>query len=161
MLIRAAEPDDVDVLHEFIVALAKDEDFPGPVTARPQDVAGALFGSQPVAEAVLAIIDGQPAGFALFYPTYSTISGRQGIHLEDLYVRPAHRGGGHGARLLGALARICDEHGWARLEWNVLDWNAPAIGFYDRLGARSNEGWTTFRLTGDALGAAARHYSPG
>jgi GNAT superfamily N-acetyltransferase len=159
MLIRAAEPDDVDVLHEFIVALAKDEDFPGPVTARPQDVAGALFGPQPVAEAVLAIIDGQPAGFALFYPTYSTISGRQGIHLEDLYVRPEHRGSGLGRQILAHLARLATQRN-GRLEWWVLRTNEPALRFYARLQARELQEITVQRLDGDALHLLAGYPHP-
>jgi GNAT superfamily N-acetyltransferase len=159
MLIRAAEPDDVDVLHEFIVALAKDEDFPGPVTARPQDLAGALFSSPPVVEAVLAIIDGQPAGFALFYPIYSTISGRQGIHLEDLFVRPEHRGSGLGRQILAHLARLATQRK-GRLEWWVLRTNEPALRFYARLQARELEEIMVQRLDGDALHLLASHPHP-
>lgn len=109
-LIRPAIESDVDVLHRFIVELAEVEDFPGAVTAQPEDVAAALFGTDPVAEAAIAIVDGEPAGFALFYPTYSTVLGRPGIHLEDLYVAEEHRGGGLGRGLVdgrpAALPRL-------------------------------------------------------
>jgi GNAT superfamily N-acetyltransferase len=151
MLIRPAEPTDVDVLHQFIVDLAEAEEFPGQVTAEPQDVAQALFGSRPVAEAVVAIIDGAAAGFALFYPTYSTIIGRPGIHLEDLYVRPEHRGSGLGRALLAHLAQLALQRGGARLEWWVLRTNEPALRFYARLAARELDEITIQRLDGDAL----------
>jgi GNAT superfamily N-acetyltransferase len=151
MLIRPAEPADVDVLHQFIVDLVEAEEHPEPVTAEPQDVAQALFGPHPVAEAVVAIIDGAAAGFALFYPTYSTIIGRPGIHLEDLYVRPEHRGSGLGRALLAHLAQLALQRGGARLEWWVLRTNEPALRFYARLAARDLDEITIQRLDGDAL----------
>lgn len=135
LVIRAAEPEDVDVLHRFIVELAEVEQFPGQVSARPQDVAEALFGARPVADAVVVTIDGAPAGFALFYPTYSTILGRPGIHLEDLYVAPEHRGAGIGQALLAHLAKLAVQRGCARLEWRVRT-NEYALRFYRRLHAR-------------------------
>src|SRR5690349_21677287 len=159
MLIRPAEPTDVDVLHQFIVDLAEAEEFPGQVTAEPQDVAQALFGSRPVAEAVVAIIDGAAAGFALFYPTYSTIIGRPGIHLEDLYVRPEHRGSGLGRQILAHLARLATQRN-GRLEWWVLRTNEPALRFYARLQARELEEITVQRLDGDALHLLAAHPAP-
>ncbi|MDQ4119560.1 MAG: GNAT family N-acetyltransferase, partial [Actinomycetota bacterium] len=115
----------------------------------------------PVAHALVAEQDGAVVGVAIWFRTFSTWEGVAGMHLEDLYVRARHRGGGHGARLLAALARICDERGWARLEWNVLDWNEPAHRFYERLGARPNGGWTTWRLTGPALAGLAARYPSG
>ena len=151
MLIRPAEPGDVEVLHQFVVDLAEAEDFPGPVTARPQDLTAALFGPRPVAEAVLAIMDREPAGFALFYPTYSTIVGRPGIHLEDLYIRPEHRGSGLGRALLAYLADLAVQRGGARLEWWVLRTNEPALRFYARLYARELDEITVQRLDGEAL----------
>lgn len=151
MLIRPAEPDDVDVLHQFIVDLAEAEKFPGQVTARAEDVAKALFGPGAVAEAVLAMIDEEPAGFALFYPTYSTIVGRPGIHLEDLYVCPEHRDGGLGRALLTHLAELAVRRGGARLEWWVLRTNEPALRFYARLPARELDEITVQRLDGEAL----------
>jgi GNAT superfamily N-acetyltransferase len=151
MLIRPAEPDDVRLLHQFIVALAREEDFPGPVTARDADVAEALFGPRATAEAVVAVVDGERAGFALFYPTYSTIVGRPGIHLEDLYVQPDHRGGGVGRALLAHLADLALSRGGARLEWAVLRTNEAALRFYDRLHAREVDEIATLRLDGEAL----------
>jgi GNAT superfamily N-acetyltransferase len=150
-VIRAAEPEDVDVLHRFIVELAETEQFPGQVSARPQDVAEALFGARPVAEAVVATIDGGPAGFALFYPTYSTILGRPGIHLEDLYVRPEHRGAGLGQALLAHLAELAVQRGCGRLEWWVLRTNEHALRFYRRLHARGLDEIEILRLDGDHL----------
>ena len=115
-----------------------------------------LFGERPVAEVVLAE-DGDPAGFALFFHSFSTFLGRPGIYLEDLYVRPEFRGRGVGRALLVHLARLAKERGCGRLEWSVLDWNEPAIGFYGRIGASPVDGWTVYRVTGEALeGLAGR-----
>jgi ribosomal protein S18 acetylase RimI-like enzyme len=150
-LIRAAQPDDVEVLHRFILELAEAEQFPAPVTAQPDDLAEVLFGPRPVAEAVLATVDGQPAGFALFYPIYSTVLGRTGIHLEDLYIRPEQRGSGLGRALIAHLARLAIERGGARLEWGVLRTNEDAIRLYRRLQARPLEEIEIFRLEGDVL----------
>jgi GNAT superfamily N-acetyltransferase len=110
-VIRPARPDDAEVMHRFIVELAEYEDFPEPVTAQPADLAAALFGPHPLAEAVLATMNGQAAGFALFYPTYSTVLGRPGIHLEDLYIRPEHRSHGLGRALLSHLAQLAVQPG--------------------------------------------------
>ena len=115
--------------------LAEYEKAPEECHLTDEQLHDALFGDDPVAHALVAERAGTVVGVAIWFRTFSTWEGVAGMHLEDLYVRPEHRGGGHGARLLAALARICDERGWARLEWNVLDWNAPAIGFYERLGA--------------------------
>ena len=110
-----------------------------------------LFGPRPAAEVILAECQGEAAGFAVFFPNFSTFVGRPGIYLEDLYVRPTLRGQGVGRALLVELARLAKERGCARLEWSVLDWNTPAIGFYQRLGAVPMNEWTVFRLTGRAL----------
>jgi GNAT superfamily N-acetyltransferase len=150
-LIRPAQPDDVEVMHRFIVDLAETEQFPEPVTAEPQDLARALFGPHPVAEAVVASIDGRAAGFALFYSSYSTILGRPGIHLEDLYVRPEHRGAGLGQALLAHLADLAVQRGGARLEWWVLRTNEPALRFYRRLRARTLDEIEVLRLDGEVL----------
>jgi GNAT superfamily N-acetyltransferase len=150
-LIRPAEPADAEVVHRFIVELAEAEQFPGPVLAQPRDVAEALFGERPVAEAVVATVDGEPVGFALFYPTYSTIAGRPGIHLEDLYVRPEYRGSGLGQALLGHLADLAVRRGCARLEWWVLRTNEPALRFYRRLHARGLDEIEVLRLDGEPL----------
>ena len=151
LLIRAAEPSDVEIVHRFIVDLAEAEQFPGPVMAGPDDLASALFGPRPVAEAVVAMIGAEPAGFALFYSTYSTIVGRPGIHLEDLYVRPEYRDNGLGRALLSHLADLALGRGCARLEWWVLRTNEPALRFYRRLRARDLDEIDVLRLDGQAL----------
>ncbi len=150
-MIRPAEPADAEVLHRFIVELAEAEEFPGAVTAQQQDVAEALFGPRPVAEAVVATVDGEPAAFALYYPTYSTIVGRPGLHLEDLYVRAEHRGSGLGRLLLAHLADLAVQRGCARLEWWVLRTNDPALRFYRRLHARGLDEIEVMRLDGEPL----------
>lgn len=154
--IRPARPDDVEQLHAFVVELAQAEEFPGEVTARPDDLRTALFGGTPVAEAVVATIGGAAVGFALYYPSYSTVVGRPGLHLEDLYVRAEHRGAGVGLLLLRHLARLAVERGCARLEWWVLRTNEPALRFYRRLQARGLDEIEVMRLDGrslEALGA--------
>jgi GNAT superfamily N-acetyltransferase len=153
--IRPAAPSDIDILHRFIVELAEAEEFPGAVTARPEDLARALFGPHAVAEAVLATVDGEPAGFALFYPTYSTVLGRMGMHLEDLYVRAEHRGSGLGRALLAHLAELALARGCARLEWWVLRTNEQALRFYRKLRARPLDELEVMRLDAEALGELA------
>jgi GNAT superfamily N-acetyltransferase len=108
----------------------------------------------------LAEWDGEPAGFALWFYTFSTFKGRHGIYLEDIYVRPAHRGRGIGRALLARLARRCAAEDLGRLEWAVLNWNAPSIAFYERLGARPMSDWTIYRLAGDALGTLGAEEEP-
>jgi GNAT superfamily N-acetyltransferase len=154
-LIRPAEPDDVGLIHRFIVELAEAEDFPGSVQAQPDDLAAALFGPDPVAEAVVAVVEGQPAGFALYYSTYSTVLGRAGIHLEDLFVRAEHRGRGLGRTMLAHLAALALRRGGARLEWWVLRTNEPALRFYRRLHARGLDEIEVLRLDGASLRALA------
>jgi GNAT superfamily N-acetyltransferase len=149
--LRPALPDDVETLHRFVVELARDEAFPGEVTSRPADLADALFGPRPVAEAVVAVAGGQLVGFAIFYPTYSTVLGRSGIHLEDLYVEHSSRGHGVGRSLLGHLADIAVERGCGRLEWWVLRTNVDAVRFYRRLRARGLDEIDVMRLEGDSL----------
>lgn len=150
-VIRPARLDDVDTIHGFIVDLAIAEDFPGEVRARPADVATALFGESPIAEALVATVDEEPVGFALFFSTYSTIEGRPGVHLEDLYVSPAHRGSGLGRLFLASLAQIAIDRDCARLEWWVLRTNEPALRFYRRLGARGLDEIEVMRLEGGSL----------
>lgn len=159
--IRAAHEDDVPVILAFICELADYEKLRHEVVATEASLRATLFGANPAAEVLIAEeveaeADAEsggprPVGFALFFPTYSTFLACPGVHLEDLYVTPAHRGRGVGRALLSRLARIVVEREWGRLEWAVLDWNAPAIGFYRKLGAVPMEEWTTFRLTGSAL----------
>ncbi|CAI9403129.1 GNAT family N-acetyltransferase [Nocardioides sp. T2.26MG-1] len=153
--IRPATEDDTGVLHRFVVELAEAEEFPGKVHARPEDLASALFGADPVASALVAEVDGEPAGFALYYFAYSTIMGRRTLHLEDLYVVPEHRSRGAGRILLGELARTAQQHACARFEWWVLRTNDPAIAFYRRLGAREVEEIHVMRLEGPGLAELA------
>ena len=150
-VIRSAVAADVPVLHRFVLELAAAEEFPGEVTAQPGDLATALFHPKPVAQAVVAEVDGLPAGFALFYPTYSTVVGRRGLHLDDLYVVEEHRGSGLGLALLRHLAGIATESGCGRLEWWVLRTNEPALKFYAALGARSLDELEVQRLDGQRL----------
>lgn len=150
-MIRPARPDDVPVIHAMIGELAEYEKEPESVTATEQDLRSALLGS--VVSAHVAQEETGVVGFALWFHTYSTWTGRHGIHLEDLYVRPEARGRGHGLGLLRTLARICVERGYTRLEWSVLDWNEPSIRFYEALGSYPMDGWTVRRLDGEALAA--------
>ena len=149
--LRPATPADVELIHSLIVELATYERAPEQVTGTPQLLREALFGAKPSAEAMIAELDGEPAGFALFHGTFSTWECRPGIWLEDLYVRPRHRRAGIGAMLVRAVARVAVERGCARLEWNVLDWNEPALDFYARLGAQRLDDWELHRLDADAL----------
>ncbi|MFJ2813285.1 GNAT family N-acetyltransferase [Streptomyces sp. NPDC087294] len=154
-MIRAATPADVPVLHAMVRELAVYEKSEDEMRASEAQFHEALFGERPAAFAHLAVDDatGAPAGFALWFLAFSTWRGVHGIYLEDLYVRPGRRGAGHGKALLTELARICVDRGYQRLEWSVLDWNEPAIGFYRALGALPQDEWTVFRLTDDALTA--------
>jgi GNAT superfamily N-acetyltransferase len=154
-VIRTATPADVPVIHTLIRELALYEKAPDEARATPEQLHEALFGPNPAVFAHIAVDDstGEPVGFALWFLTFSTWRGVHGIHLEDLYVSPQSRGAGHGRALLTELARICVQRGYARLEWSVLDWNEPAIGFYKALGASPQDGWTVYRLTDGALSA--------
>jgi GNAT superfamily N-acetyltransferase len=146
----------VHVIAELIRGLARFEKLEHEVRLTDELLAAGLFGPHPYAEAVLAEVDGLPAGFALFFHNFSTFLARPGIYLEDLFVLPEHRGHGIGRALLVHLARLAVERGCGRLEWSVLDWNQEAISFYERLGAHANSEWTTYRLTGEALDRLAR-----
>ncbi|HML99498.1 MAG TPA: GNAT family N-acetyltransferase [Tepidiformaceae bacterium] len=156
MPLRAATEADLDTIIELIRALAEYEREPDAVRLDRADLGRHLFGPRPYAEVILAETEaGASAGFALFFHNFSTWEGRPGIYLEDLFVRPQYRGEGYGKALLAALARLARERGCARLEWAVLDWNAPAIRFYRALGAVPLDEWTTYRLTGEALARLA------
>ncbi|MFB6962751.1 GNAT family N-acetyltransferase [Streptomyces sp. NPDC056309] len=155
-MIRTATPADVPVIHALIRELAEYEKALDEVRATPEQLAEALFGEHPAAFAHIAQDeDGEAVGFALWFLNFSTWRGVHGIYLEDLYVRPEARGGGHGRALLTELARVCVERGYERLEWSVLNWNRPAIGFYEALGARPQDEWTVYRLTDEPLKALA------
>jgi GNAT superfamily N-acetyltransferase len=153
--IRPATPDEVPLVLEFIRELARYERLEHEVSASEKDLREALFGERRYAEVVLACSGGTPVGFALFFHNFSTFRGRPGIYLEDLFVRPEARGRGIGKQLLAFLARTAVERRCARLEWAVLDWNEPSIGFYRSLGAVPMDEWTVFRLAGDALALLA------
>lgn len=147
-MIRTATPADVPVIHEMVRELADYEKALHEAKATEEQLHEALFGERPAAFAHIAEAeDGRVAGFALWFLNFSTWRGVHGIYLEDLYVRPQLRGGGHGKALLTELARICVERGYERLEWSVLNWNTPAIDFYRSLGALPQDEWTVYRLT--------------
>ncbi|KOU68926.1 GCN5 family acetyltransferase [Streptomyces sp. MMG1533] len=152
-MIRTATPADIPVIHTLVRELAEYEKAPAEAKASPDQLHEALFGEHPAAFAHIACDDttGEPVGFALWFLNFSTWRGVHGIYLEDLYVRPTSRGGGHGKALLTELARICVERGYERLEWSVLNWNTPSIAFYEALGARPQDEWTVYRLTDGAL----------
>jgi GNAT superfamily N-acetyltransferase len=154
--IRSATLADTGIIYGFIRALAEYEKLLDEVDATEADVAQALFGENPRAFCDIAEADGRPVGFALWFYNYSTFRGRHGIYLEDLFVVPEARGLGAGKALLRRLAQRCQEEGLARLEWSVLDWNAPSIAFYDSLGASAQSEWIVRRLTGEPLAALAR-----
>jgi len=157
-MIRPAQAADIPAIHQMIVELATYERSGHEVSATADDLRAALVagpGRQPSLFAHVADEDGRAVGFALWFLSYSTWLGRHGIHLEDLYVKPERRGQGHGRALLAELARICVERGYGRLEWSVLDWNAPARRFYESLDAVTVDEWVVYRLTGPALHALA------
>lgn len=159
--IRPAEPRDIPSLHALILELAEYEREPDAVVATAADLERALFGGEasgtgaPALYGYVADDGGEIVGMALWFLTYSTWRGQHGIHLEDLYVTPQRRGDGIGRALLATLAAVCVERGYQRLEWSVLDWNAPAIGFYTGLQAVPMDDWTVYRLTDDALSELA------
>lgn len=153
--VRPATPDDVVLIWELIRGLAEYERLLDECHATPEALAEHLFGAHPVAEVLIAEDGDGPAGFALFFPTYSTFVARPGIWLEDLFVRPERRGTGCGRALLERVAQLAVQRGCGRLEWAVLDWNGPAIGFYERLGARPLDEWRICRLDGAALARMA------
>jgi GNAT superfamily N-acetyltransferase len=156
LAIRPAAPADGALIYAFIRELADYEKLSGEVAASRADIEAVLFGPAPRAFCDIAEIDGAAVGFALWFYNLSTFAGRHGIYLEDLYVRPQARGRGAGRALLARLARRCLDEGLARLDWAVLDWNAPAIAFYDRIGAAAKSEWIIRRLSGAALARMAR-----
>jgi GNAT superfamily N-acetyltransferase len=149
--IRPAERCDAALVLAFVRKLAEYERLLHVVVATEADVLRDLFGENPRVFCDLAFWEGAPAGFALWFHNYSTFRGRHGLYLEDLFVEPAYRGRGIGKALLRRLAQRCQADGLARLEWQVLDWNAPSIAFYKSLGAVAVDDWTVFRLTDEAL----------
>jgi GNAT superfamily N-acetyltransferase len=160
-VVRAARLEDSGLLLELIGELAEYEHLAHLMRATPELIGEALFGDHPSAEALIAEVDGEAAGYALFFPTFSTFLAIQGVWLEDLYVRPVHRGAGVGAALLAAVAARTRDRGGERLEWSALDWNELALGFYRSLGAEQMNEWITHRLMGTALAALAERSGEG
>jgi len=154
--VRAATADDIPILVGLIGDLAEYERARDQVQLTEQRLHEALFGADAAARCHVADHDGAVVGLALWFRNFSTWTGEPGIYLEDLFVRPEHRGSGHGRALLAALAAECVTRGYTRLEWAVLDWNTPALGFYRSIGAVGQEEWTVQRLSGPALGALAQ-----
>lgn len=154
--IRAANVEDVALIFQFVRELATYERALDEVLTDEQGLCDALFGARALAHALICEIDAEPVGFALYFFSFSTWLGKYGVFLEDLYVSPQHRGRGAGLALLRYLARLAVDQGCGRFEWNVLDWNTPAIEFYQACGAVPMSEWTGYRLTGDALASFAR-----
>ncbi len=154
-MIRPAAMEDVPTILAMIRGLAAYEELAHQVEANEDDLRRTLFGERSAAEALLGFEDGVAVGLAVYFHSYSTFLGRRGLYLEDLFVLPEHRGRGYGKAFLRRLAAIARERGCTRMEWAVLDWNRPAIEFYEALGARPLDEWTTFRMTGDAIDALA------
>ncbi|MFI7642402.1 GNAT family N-acetyltransferase [Nonomuraea sp. NPDC049400] len=150
-MIRPATPADVSQIVSMIRELAEYEKAAHEVRVTEQQLDAVLFSDRPAAFVHIAEENGEVVGFTLWFLTFSTWRGVHGIYMEDLYVRPQHRGGGHGLALMRELAAICAERGYQRLEWSVLDWNEPSIGFYDKLGAVRQDEWLKYRLTDEPL----------
>jgi GNAT superfamily N-acetyltransferase len=155
LAIRPASPADLPLIAALIRDLAEYEKLASEVRFDAAVLGEKLFGPRPYAEVLIGEIDAEPQGFALFFHNFSTFEGRPGIYLEDLFVRPAARGAGLGKALLAHLAALTVERDCARLEWSVLDWNEPAIGFYKKLGARLMDEWTVMRVDGSTLAQLA------
>jgi GNAT superfamily N-acetyltransferase len=153
--IERATERDVPLILELIQGLAVYEKLAHEVTATEAGLRETLFSARPAADVIIAYAGDTPAGFALFFPNYSTFLGKPGLYLEDLFVRPEYRGQGLGLALMKRLAQIAVERGCGRFEWSVLDWNEPAIGFYESLGAKLMDGWSIVRVNGEALTALA------
>jgi GNAT superfamily N-acetyltransferase len=156
LAIRPARPDEAGLVLGFVRELAEYEKLLHEVVATEAEIAQALFGDNPRAFCDIAEWEGEPVGFALWFYTYSTFSGRHGIWLEDLFVRPGQRGRGIGKALMARLARRCIDEGLPRLAWWVLNWNEPSRVFYRSIGAKAQDEWTVKRLDGPALAALAR-----
>ncbi len=152
--IRPAQREDVPLILQLIRDLAEYEKLSHEMVATADMLEKWLFGERAVAEVLIAEWEGTPRGFALFFHNFSTFLGKPGFFLEDLYVQQEFRGKGIGKSLLLKLAQLAVERGYGRVEWSVLDWNEPSIGFYKALGAKPMDEWTVFRLTGDALAQA-------
>ena len=151
MIIRPAKSEEVGEVLQLIQDLATYEKAPEQVEASEEDLLNTIFASDPRVFCDLVDVDGQIAGMAIWFLNYSTWQAKHGIYLEDLFIKPEYRGRGYGKALLKHLAKICDEKGYGRLQWWVLDWNSPAIEFYKSLGAEAMDEWTVYRTSGKAL----------
>ncbi len=156
LALRPATADDASVILKFITDLAIYEKAEHEVVTSVEAIQQTLFGSDSTNHAIIAELDSVPVGFAVYFFSYSTWLGKYGIYLEDLYVAPEHRGVGAGKALLKQLAKIAVEKDCGRVEWSVLDWNTPAIDFYDSIGAKPKSEWIGYRLDGDSLKAFAK-----
>jgi len=156
LVIRPARPGDAALALQFVRELAEYEKLTHEAVATEAMIDQALFGDKPLIFCDFAEWEGEAVGFALWFLNFSTFSGRAGIYLEDLFVRPSHRGKGLGKALMVHLARKCVENGWSRFQWSVLDWNTPSIDFYKSLGAVLMDEWTVARVSGDALARLAK-----
>jgi GNAT superfamily N-acetyltransferase len=156
LAIRPARPGEAGLVLSFIRELAEYEKLAHEVETTEAAIADALFGASPLVYCDIAEWNGEPAGFQVWFVNFSTFSGRYGIYLEDLFVRPALRGKGIGKAMLAHLASRCVENGWSRLQWSVLDWNTPSIEFYKSLGAELMDEWTVCKVTGEALKTLAK-----
>lgn len=151
MHIRSARSEESTVILQLIKDLAEYEKAPDQVEATEWDLKATIFGKEPKVFCDVVEVDGEIAGMAIWFLNYSTWQGKHGIYLEDLFIKPEYRGSGYGKALLKHLAKICDEKGYGRFQWWVLDWNSPAIEFYRSLGAVAMDEWTVYRVSGDAL----------
>jgi GNAT superfamily N-acetyltransferase len=158
--LRPTAPDDIPALHRLMRDFARYERLEHRFKISEATLRDVLFGARPALESVLAQVDAVPVGFALWYLTFGTFAGRWGLFVEDIYIDQAHRGRGIGLALFRHMARIALERGCTDMQWNVLDWNAPAIAFYRRIGARPVRGWIPQQLSGDALTALAEGAGP-
>ena len=149
--VREAAATDVPLILSFIRELAEYERLSHEAVATEDGLREGLFGERPYVEGLIAEHDGTPAGFALFFHNFSTFLGKPGLYHKDLYVKPEFRGAGIGKKLLVRLAKLAKPRGCGRLEWSVLDWNEPSIGFYKKLGAVPMDDWTVYRVSGPAL----------
>lgn len=144
--VRRAEESDAGLVQEFIRQLAAYERLEGEVTATEEGLRETLFGKERYAEVLLAFVAGEAAGFAVYFFTYSTFMAKPGLYLEDLFVAPEWRGKGIGRKLFGELVQVAEQRGCGRMEWSVLDWNEPAVKFYEKLGAIAQKEWVRYRL---------------
>ena len=151
MKIRPARQEEVGIVLQLIHDLAVYEKAPNEVEATEKELLETIFTSDPKVFCDLVEVDGEIAGMAIWFLNYSTWQGKHGIYLEDLFIKPEFRGRGYGKALLKHLAKICDDKGYGRFQWWVLDWNSPAIEFYRSLGAVAMDEWTVYRVSGDAL----------